>query len=126
MAKKRKPKLSPEEIMARIIDTEQLKERKESVKTIVKIEEKETDKEEIKELKWFQKPMLKTNFTIKKINGKFYAQYEGWKSNIWIGSYDTEKELNDVINMYVKETKKKPIHRNMKNIHSIIIDIEKG
>ena len=39
MAKKRKPKLSPEEIMARIIDTEQLKERKESVKTIVKVEE---------------------------------------------------------------------------------------
>lgn len=123
MAKKRKPKLSPEEIMARIIDTEQLQERKESVKSIPKIEEKETDKEEIKELKWFQKPMLKTKFIIKEINGKFYAQYEGWKSNIWIGSYDTEKELNDVINMYVKETKKKPINRNMKNIHSIIIDI---
>ena len=123
MAKKRKPKLSPEEIMARIIDAEQLKERKETVKSIPNIEEKETDKEEIKELKWFQKPMLKTKFTIKEINGKFYAQYEGWKSNIWIGSYDTEKELNDVINMYVKETKKKPIHRNMKNIHSVIIDI---
>ena len=41
MAKKRKPKLSPEEIMERIIDKEQLKERKESVKQVVKEEEPE-------------------------------------------------------------------------------------
>ena len=65
--------------------------------------------------------MLKDKFIIKEIENKFYAQYEGWKPNIWIGAYNSEQELLDVIKMYVKETKKKPIDRNMKNIHSILL-----
>lgn len=123
--RKRKPKLSPEEIMARIINTEQLKERKEVSKQNIKEnnKEKEIKVEEIKELKWFEKPMVKDKFIIKEIDNKFYAQYEGWKPNIWIGAYNSEQELLDVIKMYIKETKKKPIDRNMRNIHSIIIDI---
>lgn len=121
--RKRKPKLSPEEIMARIINTEQLKERKEVSKQNIKEnnKEKEIKVEEIKELKWFEKPMLKSKFIIKEIDNKFYAQYEGWKPNIWIGAYNSEQELLDIIKMYIKETKKKPIDRNMKNIHSIIL-----
>lgn len=120
MAKKRKPKLSPEEIMARIIDEEQLKERKESSKSSSKKIKTEEIKEENKELKWHQKPMKKEKFKVQEIDNKFFAQYDEWKENIWIGPYDTEKDVNDVINMYVKETKKKPINRIMKNIHSIL------
>jgi hypothetical protein len=125
MAKKRKPKLTPEEIMARIIDHDQLKERKESVKQAVKEEESkiEPKKEIKKEFKWFEKPMTKDKFTIKKHNGAYYAQYEGWKENVWIGAYETEKDVEDVIKMYVKETKKNPINRNIKNVHSVILDI---
>ena len=48
MAKKRKPKLSPEEIMERIIDKDSLKERKEN---ILKPKEEEKPKEEVKEVK---------------------------------------------------------------------------
>ena len=125
MAKKRKPKLTPEEIMARIIDHDKLKERKESVKQTVKEEEPkiEPKKEIKKELKWFEKPMTKDKFTIKEHNGSYYAQYEGWKENVWIGAYETEKDVEDVIKMYVKETKKNPIDRNIKNVHSVILDI---
>lgn len=124
MAKKRKPKLSPEEIMARIIDNDLLENRKEikqqKQETIEVVEEKPKKEEK----KWFQQPMTKDKFTIKEHNNKYYAHYKGWKDNIWIGAYDTEKELNDVIKSYVKETKKSPIHRNLTNIHSIIIDLE--
>lgn len=127
MTKKRKPKLSPEEIMERIIDKDSLKERKEN---ILKPKEEETTKEEVKkeekkELKWFEKPMTKDKFTVKELNGKYYAQYEGWKQNVWIGAYESEKEVEDVIKMYVKETKKKQIDRNIKNVHSVILDIKK-
>ena len=123
MAKKRKPKLSPEEIMDRIIDKEQLKERKENVKQTIKEETKteEPKQETKKELKWFEKPMTKDKFITKEINGKFYAQYEGWKQNVWIGEYETEKELDDVIKMYVKETKKPPMYRNITNVHSVLL-----
>lgn len=129
MAKKRRPKLSPEEIMERIIDREQLKERKENGSKQIVNEElpKNELKEETKELKWFQKPMLKEKFTIiEHTDKKWYAQYEGWKSNIWIGGYDSEKEVNDVIKSYIKETKKPPMNRNIINVHSVIMEIEKG
>lgn len=124
MAKKRKPKLSPEEIMERIIDKEQLKERKENVKQVVKEEPKDVEikNESKKELKWFEKPMTKDKFIIKEIDGKFFAQYEGWGESVWIGAYDSEKEMEDVIKMYVKETKKNPIDRILKNVHSVILN----
>lgn len=121
MARKRKEKLSPEEIMERIIDKESLKERKSTlVKYDLEIKSNEKDKVEI-EKKWFEKPMVKDKFIIKEIENKLYAQYEGWKPNVWIGAYNSEQELLDVIKMYIKETKKKPIDRNMKNIHSVLL-----
>ena len=128
MGKKRKPKLSPEEIMERIIDREQLQERKEN---ILKPKEEEKPKEEVKEVKkevkWFEKPMTKDKFkVIEHTDNKWYAQYEGWKTNVWIGGYDTEKDVNDVIKSYIKETKKPPMYRNITNVHSVLLDIEKG
>ena len=121
MARKKKVKLSPEEIMERIIDKESLKERK-SNSTNKELEIKLNEEKNVEiEKKWFEKPMVKDKFIIKEIENKFYAQYEGWKPNIWIGAYNSEQELLDVIKMYIKETKKKPIDRNMKNIHSIIL-----
>ena len=125
MAKKRKKKLTTAEIMEKIIDKEQLSERK---KNLLNEEEKKPSLKIIeiidnKEKKWFEIPMKKEKFIIKEHENKFYAQYEGWKSNIWIGAYNTKEEIDEVIKSYVKETKKKPIDRNIKNIHSILIDL---
>ena len=46
------------------------------------------------------------------------------EKNIWIEPYSTEKELDNVINSYVIETKKDILHRDIKNIHSVLIDFK--
>lgn len=68
--------------------------------------------------------MKKTLFKTEKYKGKFYGQYEGWSENTWIGPYDTEKQLNDVIKSYIEETKKPVMERNIKNVHSIVLKIK--
>jgi hypothetical protein len=71
--------------------------------------------------------MTKDKFkVIEHTDNKWYAQYEGWKTNVWIGGYDTEKDVNDVIKSYIKETKKPPMYRNITNVHSVLLEIEKG
>ena len=73
---------------------------------------------------WFEKPMTKDKFkVIEHTDNKWYAQYEGWKTNVWIGGYDTEKDVNDVIKSYIKETKKPPMYRNITNVHSVLLDM---
>lgn len=121
----KKKKLTTEEIMERIIDTDILEKRKsvsknnkEEKNTIIEVNKNKIEVEK----KWFQKPMVKDKFFVKEHNNKWYARYEDWKENIWIGAYDSEKELLDVIKSYIKETKKPPIDRNIKNIHSILIN----
>lgn len=113
---KAKKKLTSSEIMERVIDVEELEKRKQSLikEEIVTIKEK----------RWWELPMKKTLFKTEKYKGKFYGQYEGWSENVWIGPYDTEKQLNDVIKSYVEETKKPVMERNIKNVHSIVLKIK--
>lgn len=124
MAKKKKQKLTTAEIMKAIIDEDLLKERKETATSAITKSTIIKEEKFIIKPKWFEIPIKKSDFIIKEHENKFYARHNEWKENIWIGAYDSEKELNDVINMYVKETKKKPIERNMKNIHSILIEFD--
>lgn len=113
---KTKKKLTSSEIMEQVIDVEELEKRKQ---TLIK-EEVVT----IKEKRWWELPMKKTLFKTEKYKGKFYGQYEGWSENVWIGPYDTEKQLNDVIKSYVEETKKPVMDRNIENVHSIVLKIK--
>lgn len=122
----KKKKLTTEEIMERIIDIDSLEKRKTTSKNKKEVSEFkiEIKKNDIKvEKKWFQKPMIKENFEIKEYENKWFARYNEWKEHIWIGAYESEKELIDVVKSYIKETKKPPMERNIKNIHSILIDI---
>lgn len=120
---KTKKKLTSSEIMERVIDVEELEKRKQTL-----IKEEVLSKEEeiitIKEKRWWELPMKKTLFKTEKYKGKFYGQYEGWSENVWIGPYDTEKQLNDVIKSYVEETKKPVMDRNIENVHSIVLKIK--
>ena len=76
------------------------------------------------ELKWFQKPIEPTDFSIKKDKGgKLYAHHVAWKEHIWIGPYDTEEEIDKIIAQYVANSKRDPMKRKeFKNVHSILID----
>lgn len=123
MVKKKKPKLTTAEIMKAIIDEDLLKERKETASSAITKTTIVNEKFEIIP-KWFEIPIKKSDFIIKEHENKFYAKHNKWKNNIWIGAYDSEKELNDVINSYVKETKKKPMDRNIKGIKSILIEFD--
>ena len=123
MGKKKKPKLTTAEIMKVLIDEDLLKERKETASSAITKTTIVNEKFEIIP-KWFEIPIKKSDFIIKEHENKFYAKHNKWKNNIWIGAYDSEKELNDVINSYVKETKKKPMDRNIKGIKSILIEFD--
>ena len=123
MGKKKKPKLTTAEIMKAIIDEDLLKERKETASSAITKTTIVNEKFEIIP-KWFEIPIKKSDFIIKEHENKFYAKHNKWKNNIWSGAYDSEKELNDVINSYVKETKKKPMDRNIKGIKSILIEFD--
>ena len=120
---KTKKKLTSSEIMERVIDVEELEKRKQ---TLIKEEAFSKDEEvvTIKEKRWWELPMKKTLFKTEKYKGKFYGLYEGWSENVWIGPYDTEKQLNDVIKSYVEETKKPVMDRNIENVHSIVLKIK--
>lgn len=117
---KHKSKLSSSEIMEKVINIEELEKRKQTLvkEEIIVPEEKEVL---IKEKRWWEVPMKKTFFKHKKIEAKHYAQYEGWKKDVWIGPYNSEQELNEVIKSYIEETKKPIGERKIENIHSIII-----
>lgn len=116
MAKK---KLSAKELMDSVVDLELLEKRR--LKKKEKIEEIKEDK--IIELKWFQKPMDINKFSIIEKDNKFYIHYSDWSEKIHIGPYDTIDDVNSIIDMYIKETKKSNIlKRKFKtnNIHSVL------
>jgi hypothetical protein len=79
------------------------------------------------EPKWFEKSMEDGAFEEREgKDGKIYGRYNEWKDTIWIGPYKTSEELDKVIQSYLKETKK-PFgkRKEIKNVHSIIIEDEK-
>ena len=114
------------DIMSAAINQEELdkrkaeaKEKEDKKKKAIKINEPIADKPK----QWWQLPILKTDFKSKTIEGKFYAHHKEWKDNIWIGPYETKKELNSVISSYVNESSKDSLDRKLENVHSILIDI---
>ena len=129
MAKKvEKKKKTIKEIMANIIDEESLNKRKKEIiekndEKIIELNENRSKVEIIEDKKWWELPMEKEKFKCKSHEGKYYAQYEGWNKNLWIGPYETKKDLNNVIKSYIEETKKNVLERNIQNIHSILLDM---
>lgn len=124
MAKKKK--LTTEQIMEAIIDKDMLEERKNAAssksKTTVVIETKVDDSVEKEPLKWFELPIQKSDFKTKTIDKQHYAQHKEWNKRVWIGPYDSKKELDKVILLYVDEMKKNVLERNLYNVHSVIIE----
>lgn len=117
-----KTKLSPKELMDSVIDLDLLEKRKNN-----KPKKKEIKQQEEKdvELKWFQKPMLKENFSVIEKDKKLYIHYSEWSSNVYIGPYKNNDEVESIIEMYIKETKKTNILKrkfNTEKIHSIILN----
>ena len=111
-------------MLDKIIDKNLLKTRKDRCQQDKPSKKQTTQKIEPQtEKKWFQKPMVKEKFIIKEKDDKFYAQYDGWPHNVWVGAYNSLEEVDSIINIYVKETKKKIADRKFKNVHSIIIDL---
>lgn len=125
--KKRKAKKDPKDILAAVIDADLLKERKASRETNTEV--KETKKEEVqtKEKKWFEEPIDRKLFVIKKYDNFYYAHYKKWKENVWIGKYGTLKEANSTVDYYVEECNKPRLERNIDTakIHSFVLKIEK-
>lgn len=121
--KKKIPKTDPKKLMALVVDESLLENRKKNENKDSKREDKQS-KEEPKTVynKWDN--IQKSDFIKKEVDGNFYGQHKEWKKNIWIGPYRTEKELDKVINSYVTETKKDILHRDIKNIHSVLMGIE--
>ena len=119
--KKKHPKTDPKKLMALVVDEELLKKRKEA-QTQKEHHPKQREVKKEPYTKWSN--LKKNDFIKKEFKGLFYGQHKEWKKRIWIGPYKTEDELDKVINSYVKETKKDTLNRNIKNIHSILLDID--
>lgn len=122
--KKGKPKIPTKELMDKIVDKLELERRKEkNISTSKESSIVEENNDGDIEKKWWQLPINKKDFIKKNIDNKYYGHHKDWKEHIWIGAYDSEKELDKVIKSYVDETKKPPMYRKIENIHSIIIEI---
>lgn len=116
--KKKIPKTDPKKLMALVVDEKLLEDRKK-----VEDKEKPTEKKDVKKTsynKWDN--LKKEDFITKVVGGRYYGRHKEWSTKIWIGPYKTENELDKVINSYVKETKKDVLYRNIKNVHSVIMD----
>lgn len=117
--KKKVEKLSTKQIMSLIVDENLLAEKREQSK---KEKPKETVEQETKQKEKWWENLSKSDFIKKEHDGRFYARHKSWKNNIWIGAYSSEKEVDSVINSYIREIKKPPMYRNIKNVHSICSD----
>lgn len=77
----------------------------------------ETIIDKIDKLPWYLKPIEKESFISRKDKkGNFYICHKKWSEHIWIGPYADEKEVEKIIDSYVK----REIKTN--SIHSVWID----
>lgn len=118
MAKK---KMDAKELMDSVVDLDLLKKRKEVAEKKKTKNNKNVEEVilEVNENKWYDLPMLREDFTIIEKDNKYYGHYSKWKDCVYIGPYDTEKDLQTVIDMYVKETKKKDKLKRKFNVNLI-------
>lgn len=124
--RKQKQKKSITEIMAKVVDESLLAKRKTEIEPSATTTSTVQTEEVKKPLKWFQRELKKNEFEIKEHDGFFYCRHYEWKQNIWIGKYSTQKEVEQIVNDYVKNSRLKPTERkiNTDRIHSIIIEID--
>ena len=120
MARRKKVKLSAKELTEAVVDKEALKANSEK-----KAKQKEENVEQIKQDKEndsFNDIWLVKDFKKYKYENEFYAHYKGWHEDVFIGRYETKKELEDVIQQYEVESAKPVLERKFKHhIKSIII-----
>ena len=84
----------------------------------------ETICDKIKKLPWYRRPIDKESFISRKgKDGNLYVHHLEWSKYTWIGPYQTQKEVDDVINVYVTESLKAPLERKQhKLIHSLCVE----
>ena len=114
--------LSTQEIMDKIIDKTLLKvKNKNNIKKtedgIIKIVKEEKEKQ------WWEKEMLKEDFSIIEYKGKFYCHYKYWSDSVYIGAYDNTDIIEEIIQNYIDNSKLPFEKRNLdtSKIHSIIL-----
>lgn len=81
--------------------------------------------EKISKLPWYKRPIEYSAFTTRKAkNGKYYARHKEWSTHIWIGPYNTQEDVNRIINSYVVKSAEKPLNKITPNeeIHSVYIE----
>lgn len=92
------------------------------------VNKKRVVKDDIKKptIPWYKRPLEHNEFSYRKAkNGKLYVQHNEWSKNTWIGPYNNLKEVNDIVDAYVKESLIAPLDRKTnKNIHTIVVDDE--
>ena len=73
---------------------------------------------------WYKRELLPIEFTHKKAkNGKFYIRHDEWSPNIWIGPYETESDVNEIVQSYVSASLTTGLSKNLDSrVHSLIID----
>lgn len=79
-------------------------------------------------LPWYMKPIFKSDFISRKAkDGKYYVRHKEWAKEIWIGGYDTIKDVDKIIDSYVKQSSIAPLNRitSSDEIHSVYISNEK-
>ena len=81
--------------------------------------------EKIKQLPWYRRPIERSAFIYKKAkDGKYYVRHNEWSKQIWIGPYQTKKDVNDIINSYVEKSLLSPLNKIVSKIeiHSVYIN----
>jgi len=84
----------------------------------------ETIEDKVKKLPWYRRPIEKDAFTSRKDKyGKLYVHHCEWSEHVWIGPYISQKEVDGIIDSYVKESLKKPLDKTQTNlIHSVWVE----
>ena len=84
----------------------------------------ETIEEKIKKLPWYRRPISKEAFTTRKgKDKKLYVHHCEWSEHVWIGPYDTTKDVDCIIDSYVTESLRTPLDKKQTNlIHSVFVD----
>lgn len=123
--RKKKQKLSAKELLEAVVDKEALKANadKKAKQEEQKSVEIKSSSDENKESSSFDEPWFIKDFKKYKFDNKFYAQHKSWHDEVFVGPYDTKKELENIIIQYEEESLKPILERCFKlRIKSILIN----
>lgn len=85
--------------------------------------------ESISKLPWYKRPIERDAFTFRKAkDGNYYIRHMEWAEPIWIGPYQTMKDVDGIINSYVEKSFSTPLNKisGSKEIHSVYVsDVNK-